>query len=582
MSPAGAAEGDPRPIRAESRAESRAAVRAGVLRTLDLTGLAVALLAAWASLSPTLLPRTWYFQGVVTGLAVVLGYGVGALAGWPVRVLARRVGPGRTERLVPARWARRVGVALVLAGAGWVGVVATREHAWTWRRLGYEPTVRPWAFLGILVLAALTAGVMLLLARLVLALWRLLHRAGRVVLPSWLAGVVAAVLVPWLLALGFNTQVYERVLDAANETFSLTDRFVDRVDQPPPRGRTVSGGPASAHTWASLGYEGREWVARTPTPTELARRVPAEHGPTLPPVRAYVGRESSDEPEERARLAVAELERLGGFARRAILVIVPTGTGWVDEQVVRPFEFLHAGDTATVATQYSHLPSPLAFLAERATAKESAAALIEAVRDRLSQIPAHRRPRLYVAGESLGAYALEGAFPNLTALAGGVDGAVVVGAPSMSTLRREAERDRRSGSPQVRPVVGDGRTVVFANRRGDLVAPGATRSPTVVFLQQPDDGVVWWDPRTAVERPDWLREPRAPEVNPAMEWRPVVTFLNLTVDMVVSNDFAEGAGHRYGTLPTDAWNAILAPGWEPDDLRLLRDDLARIQRELTW
>src|SRR5690606_39189988 len=107
-------------------------------------------------------------------------------------------------------------------------------------------------------------------------------------------------------------------------------------------------------------------------------------------------------------------------------------------------------------------------------------------------------------------------------------------------------------------------------------------SPTVVFLQQPDDGVVWWDPRTAVERPDWLREPRAPEVNPAMEWRPVVTFLNLTVDMVVSNDFAEGAGHRYGTLPTDAWNAILAPGWERDDLRLLRDDLARIQRELPW
>ena len=36
----------------------------------------------------------------------------------------------------------------------------------------------------------------------------------------------------------------------------------------------------------------------------------------------------------------------------------------MNEQLVQPLEYFLDGDLATVAIQYSHLPSPLAFLAE--------------------------------------------------------------------------------------------------------------------------------------------------------------------------------------------------------------------------
>src|SRR5690606_35382189 len=49
-------------------------------------GVALAVLAFQQSLAPSLLLRSWYFQGVVSGLAVVLGYALGAglarLVGW--------------------------------------------------------------------------------------------------------------------------------------------------------------------------------------------------------------------------------------------------------------------------------------------------------------------------------------------------------------------------------------------------------------------------------------------------------------------------------------------------------------------
>ncbi|MFD2393778.1 alpha/beta-hydrolase N-terminal domain-containing protein [Dietzia aerolata] len=43
----------------------------------SVTGLTVAALAAWVSLMPSLLPRAWHYQGIVTGVSMFVGYGVG-------------------------------------------------------------------------------------------------------------------------------------------------------------------------------------------------------------------------------------------------------------------------------------------------------------------------------------------------------------------------------------------------------------------------------------------------------------------------------------------------------------------------
>jgi len=562
-----------------------------VLLHPSVLGLAVGLLGAWVSLSPTLLPRTWYFQGVVTGLAMTLGYGIGVAA---QRVLLAAAQPLLVRRGWERRpWTRatevrvrRVALLVIVLGAVQVAAVAVREHSWTWDRLGYDPGSRVWAYVGTFALALAIATVLIVVAHLLRLAWKVLHRAGRVVLPSWLAALVALAMVAGGLLAALDTYVFQRTLAAVNEAYALADGQVDLDADPPPTSVRRSAGPASSLTFASLGREGRAFVTRGPTAARLAAFHPQRlNGPVVEPIRAFVGRADSDDPAERAATAVAELTRLGAWERSAILVVLPTGTGWVNEQVVQPVEYLLHGDVATVATQYSHLPSPLAFLGERTTARAAGRALLAAVEAELARRPAPR-PLLLVAGESLGAYGLQTAYADLDDLVARTDGALFVGSPALAPLRQEAEAVRQPGSRQVRPVVGDGRRIVFANRDSDLRAPGAE----AVFLQQPDDGVVWWDPDTAFRRPDWLREPRDPSVNPEMEWRPLVTFLNLAVDMAVSNDFDEGNGHRYGTLPTVAWERMLRPvldrrltavdaaPWDPAAVERLRDRLARVER----
>lgn len=204
----------------------------------------------------------------------------------------------------------------------------------------------------------------------------------------------------------------------------------------------------------------------------------------------------------------------------------------------------------------------------------SARALIGAVQQRLEEIPAGERPKLLVAGESLGSFGGSAAFGSLDELITTTDASLWVGPPPTMHLRREAERTRTAGSLQIKPVVGDGSEILFANRASDVVG-----HPSSVFLQQADDAIVWWDWPTAVNEPDWLDEPLDPAVNPVMRWYPVTTFLNLAVDMALSTTFEEEQGHMYGTQPTLAWAAMLTPdGWDAEKVSQLRTHLSRVGR----
>ena len=70
-------------------------------------------------------------------------------------------------------------------------------------------------------------------------------------------------------------------------------------------------------------------------------------------MRVYVGLDQAATAEERAALAVDELRRTGGFEREVLVVAAPTGSGWLERQSVDTVEYLNAGRTAIVATQYS-------------------------------------------------------------------------------------------------------------------------------------------------------------------------------------------------------------------------------------
>jgi len=78
-----------------------------------------------------------------------------------------------------------------------------------------------------------------------------------------------------------------------------------------------------------------------------------------------------------------------------------------------------------------------------------------------------------------------------------------------------------------------------------------------VFLQHASDPIVWWSPSLAVQEPDWIREGAGTDVNPDMTWWPLVTFWQVSLDMVVANEPPPGHGHIYQDDLVPVWDAVL-------------------------
>jgi uncharacterized membrane protein len=56
------------------------------LGRFSLAGLTAALICFCLSLTPSLIPRAWLLQAVVSGLTAVIGYAIGhSPGGWPER-----------------------------------------------------------------------------------------------------------------------------------------------------------------------------------------------------------------------------------------------------------------------------------------------------------------------------------------------------------------------------------------------------------------------------------------------------------------------------------------------------------------
>ena len=154
----------------------------------------------------------------------------------------------------------------------------------------------------------------------------------------------------------------------------------------------------------------------------------------MEPIRIYGGLASADGAGAQAALAVRDLERTGGFQRKNLLVVTTTGSGWVDPALVDTFEYLSGGDCATVAIQYSYLPSWISYLVDQSKALAAGRALFDAVYGVWAKLPQGDRPKLYVAGESLGSFGGEAAFTGENDLANRTSGALFAGPPNFNTL----------------------------------------------------------------------------------------------------------------------------------------------------
>ncbi|MFC1417664.1 alpha/beta hydrolase [Streptacidiphilus cavernicola] len=524
-----------------------------------------AVLGAWAgyslSLTPSLLPRAWWLQGLCAAVSAAIGYALGAA----VQAVARRCGARPGPRTV--RWAWWILGAVVLVGTVLVTARSVHWQGEVRRAVALPPQLPWWQWVLVPLVAVAVGGLLVLLARSLRLGARALARVLRRVAPAPVAYAAGAALVAVVVVGVVQGFLLSGVLSAIESGASLADRGTSpgivRPDLP-----TLSGSPVSYESWDSLGNQGRNFVGQASTRDELTRFAGR---PAMDPVRVYVGLRSADTLPKRAALAVAELERTGGFSRKVLAVMGTTGSGWINPQASAPLEYMYAGDSAEVGLQYSYLPSVASVLTEDEAAK-AGAALFDAVRAKWLTLPAATRPKLVVFGESLGSYATERAFDgDPSRLGTEADGALLVGPTFDNPLWLEVTRDREPGSPQWRPVVDRGARFRFAQVPADLGVPATPwPGPRTVYLQNGSDPIVWWSPGLLFHRPDWLDRPRAADVSPAMNWYPVLTFWQVACDLADANGVPHGHGHRYGTMPTTAWAAIVPPpGWTSADTERL-------------
>jgi uncharacterized membrane protein len=521
-----------------------------------LPGLAGALVFVCLSLTPSLLPRTGLIQGLVCGIAGAIGYGIGVLAAWVWRAFADR-DPRRPDRRA---W-QVFGVVAVVA------LVAAMAFGRYWQgRIRALMGVPPDGLASLVVTPLVAAAVLIALVALSRGLRRVYRWSARL-LGRWI-GPRAARAVGWVAVVAGTALLVSGVLldglvAAADKAFSVRNSTTeDGVVQP--AGPERSGGPGSLVPWASLGQQGRTFAGTGPSPADIAAFSGAV---ATTPVRAYSGLESAPTAEQRARLAVDDLTRAGGFDRGTLAAITTTGSGWVDPAAVDSLEYITGGDVATVAIQYSYLPSWLSYLVDQDRAREAGRELFDAVYDRWSKLPADDRPRLLVAGESLGSFGGETAFSGEYDLRNRTAGAVFAGPPNFNTLYREFVDGRDAGTPEVEPVYRDGRTVRFTLDPRSDIPPAAAPwgGPRVLYLKHASDPIIWWSPRLVLQAPDWLREPPGPDVVSAMRWIPFVTFWQVTADLPFAVGVPAGHGHVYTREYVDGWAQVLQPpGWTED------------------
>ncbi|MFE2550288.1 alpha/beta hydrolase [Streptomyces sp. NPDC059355] len=553
---------DPPPVPASASEEPAPRKRRGRLR-LTLPGCWGALVLACLSFTPSLLPRGGVLQGLVCGISAAIGYGLGVVAAYVWRAFADR------QARTPSRrsWLALLVSAIVLFGVSF-GLGQYWQHEI--RRLMDVTDHNVLATVACPFVAAVVFLLLLLAGRGLRALYRWAARQ----LGRWIGGRAARV-VGWLLVAAlawaaFSGLLLSGIVNAANEAFSLRDtQTPEGVHQPTSTLR--SGGPGSLVPWDSLGYQGRAFTGSGPS----ARTIGAfTHRPAHEPIRAYAGLETADDTEARAVRAVADLERAGGFARENLLVVTTTGSGWVDPAAVDSFEYLADGDAASVAIQYSYLPSWLSYLVDQSKAREAGRDLFDAVYDKWSKLPQDRRPRLFVAGESLGSFGGETAFSGEADLRNRTAGTLFAGPPNFNTLFREFSDHRDTGSPEIEPVYRAGRTVRFTDDPAAGIPPTDRPwdGPRVLYLMHPSDPIVWWSPGLALSEPDWIGERPGSDVLGAMVWIPFVTFWQVTADLPFATGVPDGHGHTYKASYVDAWNAVMRPqGFTAQDLDRLKD-----------
>lgn len=310
----------------------------------------------------------------------------------------------------------------------------------------------------------------------------------------------------------------------------------------PPSNEFVSGGPNSISPFEELGLQGRRFVTEVVPPSQIDETL-GESG-AVHPVRVYIGVES--EPlyaTGRSELALEEMDRLGAFDRKYLLLVSPTGTGWINHTVTETAEILTRGDIATVCIQYGKAPS---FLEVHGVSLGRAQfrQLLWGVRQRLIGVPQGKKPKVLVFGESLGAWSSSDVLMH-QGVAGfdhyGIENALWFGLPGLAKWSRAGMREGRNLLTPKGTVAAFDRFEQYQELTDE--EKGSLRA---VIVDHDNDPISQMSLRLAVKRPPWLDgEPRR-NVPEGMRWEPLITFIQIIADAMNATVMIPGEYKSFG------------------------------------
>ena len=568
---------------------------------ISLIGVVGALVMYGVSVSPSLLARSWQWHAVASGVLSAVGYIVGLTIQRFYALVVPRLG---VEITAPQSVSIAFRAVLLLGFFLWFLrwlLQSYRERKRANHLVGMRGETLGEYLLG-------TVCAFILMMALLGVAWGLqwIGRAIVSVLSQWMHMVFALALSLLILVVIVYALTSQVLLKLGISFFTrharkMNNRTAKGIVQPQVPER--SGSPQSRSSWRAVGGQGRVFLGRGPSRADIEAVTGCS---AMEPIRVYAGMpEEGQSLQNAADLVVEELHRTGAFDRAVILIATSTGSGWVDEWQVQPLEYLTRGNCAPASMQYSFVPSSINFLTDLDVSEEAAVILFETIRRAVDEIPEDRRPALFVCGESLGAYASQHVFSGIVDVLSRTDGALWVGTPAFTPMHAELTAIRHRGSPEVAPVVANGRHVRFVNVPENLWADvygrelGDWNYPRVVYAQHPSDPVVWWNSELVWHKPDWISEKVDGDVSPHMQYTRGATYIQVLVDMPVAGTAPGGHGHTYHEELIPLWEAILGlredeknagshfgldSQWIQDDThekigRAIRDNLSRSERQ---
>ena len=263
----------------------------------------------------------------------------------------------------------------------------------------------------------------------------------------------------------------------------------------------------------------------------------------------FAGVRSAETIEERCRLAVDELERLGAFTRSRILVCSATLRGYVSPVPVEAEEHLSGGDVASVVVQYFDRRTWL-MPAKVPVAARTHRELLRALRERLAT--SRTRPR----SPSMARASAPGRARTSSAAAACAR-STRPASPARCGSARRSSRCCRAGSRRAR-CPSDER-VGFVRAKDLVAGEERRRGLRFVFLSRSTDPVTLFPGLELLwRRPEWL--------GPG-EWTPGVTFVQTLFDLMAATRWPGSAprafAHDYRLEGPAAVDLAMGHGADP-------------------